>query len=353
MIGKSRGAHVARLTRDWRFIVLVIALPMILVSALGVFGFAVWQRIDRVHVLFPGSPTGGTTYLLVGSDSRAFVTSTADRARFGSTAAVPGERADLVLLLRVQQGGRMRVLALPRDLLVQEPNGASTRLALTLLRGPQALVDSICTSFGVGVDHIVLLHFDGLRRLVDTVGGVDVQVAAPMRDSITGLHLARAGRHHLDGQDALAYIRSRHVERLVRGTWQPEPMNTDARSRRAREVLAQLGSHFDVSWTAPLSTARQLWAFSGAITVDDGADPFVLRDLAHGLARFQGARPIHLPVFFHPGDIPTADLEPAARVVLAHFDGGPTNRCIPGTSRVSDSSVDAAHQAFNKTNTMP
>lgn len=316
--------------RPWRrrlIVVLVIALPVVIVAGAGGFGLVVWERIDRVHLMSPGSPPGGRTYLLIGSDSRAFARSRSDRARFGSASRVSGERADVMLLVRIVRGGRVRVLEVPRDLVVQFPDGTPVRMTLTLLRGPQTVVDTVCHSLGIGIDHVVLIHFDGLRRLVDTVGGVSVRVPVPERDLVTGLALQHAGLNRLDGQQALAYVRSRQLERFEGATWRPEAPSAEARSNRARDVLTQLGSRLRLSPMAPVATIRGLWALSGAITVDDHANPLVLRDLARSLARLDTTHGEHLPVTFHPGDVPTADLQTNAPATLASFQGGPQPGC--------------------------
>ena len=313
--------------RRW-IIVAAIAVPVLFVAAIGGFGLLVYQRIGRVHVRFPGSPAGGTTYLLIGSDARDFVHSASDRQTFGAADAVAGERADIILLVRRSDNGRVRLLSVPRDLVTQFPDGAPVRMTMTLLRGPQTVVDTLCRSLGIGVDHLVIMHFDGLRRLVDSVGGVTMHVPSPERDLVTGLDIRHPGAAHLNGQQALAYVRSRHTEVLGVSGWKPVPPTADARSERAREVLAELGSRMHLSALSPLSSIERLWALSGAITVDDQAGPFVLRDLASTLKHVGSIPEERLPATFHPGVVPTADLHttPAAGVIGA-FQGGQVPGC--------------------------
>jgi LCP family protein required for cell wall assembly len=304
----------------------------LLILAVAGFGLSVWTRIDRVHVQFPGSPPGGTTYLLIGSDSRDFVQSPSDKSLFGVPAAADGQRADIMLLVRQSADGSVRVLSVPRDLMTQFPDGSPVRMTLTLQQGPQAVVDTLCQSLGIGVNHLVLVHFDGLRRLVDRAGGVDVTTERALRDTVTGLDIPHGGLNHLDGSQALAYVRSRHTEILQLDGWHAIPPTADERSDRARAVLGQLGSRMHLSATAPLSSIEKVWALSGAITVDDHASPFVLRDIAHTLGRISTAPESRLPVTFHPGDIPTADLQRGAAGVVTKFQGGATPGCALRTA---------------------
>jgi LCP family protein required for cell wall assembly len=308
---------------------------VLILAAVG-FGLSVWTRIDRVTVRFPGSPPGGTTYLLLGSDSRSFVRSGGDQSLFGPATATAGERADIVLLVRATTGGGTRVLAIPRDLVTQLPNGVPLRMTQTLLYGPQAVVDTLCQSLGLGVDHLVIVHFDGLRRLVDAAGGVTVNAPAPERDLVSRLDIAHAGPNHLDGQQALAYVRSRHMEWLSPYAWIPVAPSAAARSDRARDVLAQLGSRLRLSARSPIGSAEKLWAMSGAITVDAHASPFLLRDLAHHLGALGSATATDLPVSFRDGAVPTAYLQRGAAQALTQFQGGTQPGCSLRAQSITD-----------------
>jgi len=305
-------------------IVVAAVIVVVLVAVAGV-GTMVWLRIDRRSVHLSGSGTG-TTYLLVGSDSRAFVHSATDRAHFGAATRVRGERADIVLLVR-KVGDRVTMLNVPRDLIVLTANDAPARYALTLGGGLQSLADVTCHSLGVGVDHVAVVHFDGLRDSIDAVGGIDLTFPTPLRDRVTGLSIPTAGRRHLDGEQALALVRSRTTEREVDGRWERVPPTASERGGHATQVLAALGARAGLSVFSPWSSIRKLFAFSGAITVDDGMGPFQLRSFAHLLGRLDPARAIRLPVRSTPGDVPTAAATPASSRVLRRF-GGEAKPCV-------------------------
>ena len=86
-------------------------------------------------------------------------------------------------------------------------------------------------------------------------------------------------------------------------------------------MLAALGARAGLSVFSPWSSIRKLFAFSGAITVDDGMGPFQLRSFSHLLGRLDPARAIRLPVRFTPGDVPTVAATPASIHVLRRFAG--------------------------------
>jgi LCP family protein required for cell wall assembly len=304
-----------------------LVVPVLVVVASGAFALACWVHLDRVPITFPGSPPGGTTYLLVGSDSRAFVATSTDRATFGPSGASPGQHADVIVLVRISTGGHVAVMPVPRDLLVQLPDGAPTRITMSLTSGPQSVVGTLCHSLGIGVNHLVLIHMNGLRSLVDDVGGITLRVATPERDTVTGLSISRTGLNHLDGAQALAYVRSRHLEYFEGGTWRPASTAQDERSGRAAQVLSLLGAHLDLGPSSPLTSAKRLWELSGALTVDGGASPLALTALATALGQLHTATQVTLPVTLHPGYVPVADLDPGGATTATQFDGGATPGC--------------------------
>ncbi|MFM7067827.1 MAG: LCP family protein, partial [Actinomycetes bacterium] len=238
------GAHPRspRLPRVRRYLgIAVCAFVSLVVVAAAVDAALLWRRPNRVDVRLPGSAPGGSTVLLVGTDSRADDVGPADDRRFGTEEANPGERADVMLAVRRDADGRVRMLELPRDLLVVGARGAPVRLTTTLLSGPSGLTSSLCRSLGLGVDHIVEIRFPGLRSIIDTVGGVDVVTERPIRDTYTKFRLG-AGRHRLNGDDTLAYVAARQVEvQQPDGQWVVDPTALGNRSSKGAEVLRDIG----------------------------------------------------------------------------------------------------------------
>lgn len=309
-------------------------LVAIVVLACSTDAITLWRRIGRFDVAAPGSPPGGRTYLLIGSDSRAFVDSERERERYGSTAAVRGARADIVLLVRIGDHGT-RVLELPRDLRVFSPQAGIVELASTFEAGPQGTVDSLCRTLGIGIDHVAVLEFDGLESVVDVVGGVEIRSDAPTRDRVTGLHIAHAGATRLDGEQALAYIRARHVEIETTRGWEPVPSQPIDRARRAQIVLDEVGARLDTSFMHPFATHRRLWALTGALRVDRSMGVGDMRALQHALARLTSAPRYTLPSRPAAGASTLGLLSPDGVETLETFEGASgtsSGRCaMPGT----------------------
>jgi LCP family protein required for cell wall assembly len=232
---------------------------------------------SRVHRLQVDLHRGeGTTWVIVGLDSRAHLPTGAS-ITFGTVHDVPGARADVVLVLHIDDGGRTTALSVPRDVVVSTPRGPS-RLALTWLGGPQATVDALC-GLGIPADHLVAVDLAGFATVVDAVGGVDVDVAEPVRDLAAGLLVEQAGRQHVDAATALALVRSRHPEQLVAGVWTPAPEDADGRATEAGAVLRALGTSARTAWPDPRRLHSLAWAVSGVAAVDASTSPSDLATL--------------------------------------------------------------------------
>ncbi len=176
--------------------------------ALVVAGVAVVRSrvpdIDRVNVgaaLSDGDGLASTmTVLVVGSDSRTGLDD-------------PMRRADAIMFVRLDRTtGAVSVLSMPRDLYVPiAGTGSSDRLSAASVSGPTALIETVRAVTGITIDHYLEFDFGGFKKVVDAMGGIDLQVPARMRDELSGLDLP-AGCNHLDGTAALAYVRARHVQ---------------------------------------------------------------------------------------------------------------------------------------------
>lgn len=291
----------------------------VIVAVLGVYGAVLWSSTDRVPVTLAGSADDGTTYLLIGSDERGNVPA-AELDRFGTTAEVPGRRADIVLAVRVMDDGSVRVLGIPRDLTIFPTGQGPGRIAPMLEDGPGAIADGLCHSLGIGVDHTVVVDFAGLADLVDMAGGVEVTSDVALRDPMSGLELP-AGTTRLDGSEAIAYVRARTIESELDGTWAQDAWRSGQRTQRAMDVLEGLSGALELSWTHPLRANTVLRTTAGAVQVDDGAGPGDLMGLRSGLGGIDRSDLMTLPVVEQDGPVPNAALAPAAGVTIEEFLG--------------------------------
>ena len=220
-------------------------------------------RIDHVSVRFPFSATPGDTWVLVGSDRRTGVDPS-----FGTAADVPGDRADVVLVVH-REGGRVHVISVPRDLLLRAGDGTLVRTALTWAKGAQQLVDGLCRTLGIAATRLAVLTMPAFATLVDAAGGITVSIPVDVRDPAAGLDLG-AGRRHLSGAQALALVRSRHPQYRVDGRWVGTSEVTGAvtRTTEAGTVFTALQKKMRGVFWHPVRLQRLADAATTGLTTD-------------------------------------------------------------------------------------
>ena len=196
---------------------IAVLLPVILLlGLLGGYLYArsVFNRIEKIpmaDVLSSGG--GGTNYLIVGSDSREvqdLIDAGLDPAGFADGG---GQRSDTMLLLRFE-GGEAKMMSIPRDLYVPiaETDGSS-KINAAYNGGPRRLVLTVEQALGVPIHHYMEVDFVSFARLVDSLGGITIDFEHPAFDLNSGLDISEAGPNHLDGPQALAFVRARHSSR--------------------------------------------------------------------------------------------------------------------------------------------
>jgi LCP family protein required for cell wall assembly len=184
------------------------------------------HRVD-VHLSGTSHPARAGNYLILGSDSRAFVDTAQQAQEFGSAAQQTGQRSDTMMIVHVEPKSKQSLLvSIPRDLWVQIPGhgmakiNAAFNYGNTLAEHVQSVVDTIKLNFNVGIDHFLQVDFVTFQGIVDAIGQVSVYFPSRARDTFTGLDVPGAGCFSMKGAQALAYVRSRHVQYFVDGRWQ-------------------------------------------------------------------------------------------------------------------------------------
>jgi polyisoprenyl-teichoic acid--peptidoglycan teichoic acid transferase len=121
-------------------------------------------------------------------------------------------RSDTIMLAQVSPGsGRVQLLSVPRDLLVEVKPGVEDRINTAYAYGgveqAAAAVENLT---GISADRYAIVDFGGFEEAIDALGGVTVEVDEPIRLGIEGRRVyVPAGRQELDGLEALAYARYR------------------------------------------------------------------------------------------------------------------------------------------------
>ena len=180
--------------------------------------------------------TDTVTFLLLGSDKR------------------PGQtffRTDTIVIAVIRpSSGQVALVSVPRDLYVYIPTVGMDRVNAAYEYGEMynypgggfaLLKETILYNLGLSIDHVAIVDFDGFRRIVDTLDGIDVPVFCaytdwhlidpsydPENEDNWSLYTVGPGVIHMNGDLALWYARSR------------KKSSDFDRGRRSQEVLRAL-----------------------------------------------------------------------------------------------------------------
>jgi LCP family protein required for cell wall assembly len=219
-----------------KLVLLLVLLWIVYLVAVPLFA---WTKVEKVAYEPNGDRPGdqpGTTYLLVGSDSRAGL-SAEERKRLG-TGNAKGQRTDTIMLLHTG-GGPNLLMSIPRDSLVDVPGHGTTKInAAYAYGGAKLLTKTVENSTGIRVDEYVEIGLGGLAGVVDGVGGIEICPKQDMDDKLANLHVEK-GCQEADGATALGYARSRHTSGI----------GDIERVKNQREVVAAVGSKVMSPWT--------------------------------------------------------------------------------------------------------
>jgi LCP family protein required for cell wall assembly len=172
---------------------------------------------------------------------------------------------------------RIAYLSIPRDLRVEIPGYGSSKInAANQYGGPALMLETVRALTGLDIDHVVVVDFDDFRELIDALGGIEVDVPAPILSKPFDCPYSKErcrdwegwrfgkGKQHMDGRRALAYSRIR-VNLL-------DPSETDVqRTERQQAVADAIGTKLASpstflrlpfvggSLAAPLTTDLSAW----------------------------------------------------------------------------------------------
>ncbi len=164
----------------------------------------------------PASASGVLNILILGSQTRD-----GQGPGFGYD---PGtDLSDNLILVHLDAAHtHATIVSIPRDTMVYEPACRSRSSNAIVPAQQQAIIDGAMNLGGpacavatvehltnIRMDHFVEFDFNSFRSMVDTLGGVEVCIPQAYDDPWSHLHLS-AGKHLITGDQALAFVRTRH-----------------------------------------------------------------------------------------------------------------------------------------------
>ncbi|GGQ25028.1 LytR family transcriptional regulator [Streptomyces mutabilis] len=262
-------------------------------------GYLYLEHLNDNIQSFPddGASTGGfqkdkaINILLIGTDKRTG----AGNEGYGDTGSAG--HADTTILLHVSKDrSNATALSIPRDLIVdipdcptaQEdgtteviPGSTGVRFNNSLGqsgRTPSCTMRTVTELTGVTPDNFMVADFNAVKTLTSAVGGVEVCLAKDINDPDSHLNLP-AGKHTIEGEDALAFVRTRHSVGfggdLSRIEIQQQFLSALMRKLKSNDTL-----------TSPSKMLKLAEAGTEALTVDSKLDDIgKLKDLGLELGK--------------------------------------------------------------------
>jgi LCP family protein required for cell wall assembly len=242
---------------------------------ISLVGYGLYLKLDHnLQVVKVGGLTGRSSYgvqniLILGSQTR-----NGQGRGFGYDPNT--NLSDNLLLVHLNAAHtRATVVSIPRDTEVYEPACKSRFGNYMVAAQPQAIIDgamnlggptcAVATVehlTGIQMDHFVEFDFNSFRTMVDTLGGVEVCVPQAIDDPYSNLDIS-AGKHLITGNEALAFVRTRHGvgdgSDLGRIELQQEFFSSLIQKVESEGVLENLPQLYDIANTATQS-----------VTVDPG-----------------------------------------------------------------------------------
>ncbi|WP_326689966.1 LCP family protein [Streptomyces sp. NBC_01795] len=252
---------------------------VVIASCVG--GYVFYQRlngnINKVDVGMNNAAVtdGPVNILVIGTDARSGKGNTG----YGDMGSVG--HADTTFLFHVSEDRtNATALSIPRDMITDIPNcptkqkdgskknipGQQSQRFNTSLgqsgRDPGCTWRTVEKLTGVKINHFMMADFNAVKELSNAVGGVEVCAAKPINDPKSHLKL-KAGKHTVKGEQALAFVRTRHAigfgSDLDRIKLQQQFLSSMIRKMKSGDTLTSPSKLLDLSDVA-----------TKALTVDTG-----------------------------------------------------------------------------------
>lgn len=186
-------------------------------------------------------------------------------------------RSDSMILVSVDyKHMKIKLTSFLRDSWVEIPSkGKKAKLnAACTYGGPQLVVDTIEYNFGVDIDHYVMVDFDMFTNIIDSLGGIEVEVTEKEAKFInrTTRHTVDSGENvHLNGAEALVYCRIRKLDSDYMRTYRQRKVISaligQAKSAGAGKLISTMNDVFPMIETDMSAAEITALAYKGGIGV--------------------------------------------------------------------------------------
>lgn len=229
-----------------RFFLGLLAVLIIAAIAVGWFGFRTLNGVSSKPYDLSGlsaDSAGRTNVLILGK---------------GDPGHAGQELSDSIMVVNFnKQTKQVATISIPRDTEANIPGYGYRKINnANALGGSKLATQTVSDMLNIPIDYTIVTNFTGLRKLVDAVGGLDVDVKEALVDNeypcadneyaVCGTNI-QPGLQHMDGAKVLEYTRCR------KGTCG----NDFGRAERQQEIISLLMAKLvqPATWLNPLTAA--------------------------------------------------------------------------------------------------
>jgi LCP family protein required for cell wall assembly len=339
--------------RGWRILGWVSVGLSVVMVACSLAAYGVYRNTlgnigheDTNSLVGPNRPkklNNAMNILLLGSDTRA-----GSNAKYGRAMKNEPPRSDTMILLHLSPGGGQAMgISFPRDLMIpipscKTPSGGTTAATSRgqinssfTLGGASCVIKTIEKMSNIHIDHFMQVDFNGFKKITSAIDGVDICLPKDVNDKDSKLHLSK-GKHKVEGETALAYVRARHglgdgsdTDRIKR---QQKFMGSLANKAMSAGVLSN-----------PSKLLSLLNAVSKSLTVDNDLTVSQMMKIAQGMQGMTSGklRFVTVPSGPDPLDPNRVALKPEAQTFFSAIrnDKAVASQSKSGSAKVSPSQV--------------
>ena len=215
----------------WRWIGIII---LLIIAGVGIYGYSIYAKTknaldktyDPQNAVVQDKFDGKTPFniLLLGTDTGAF----GRKEKRGNS--------DTMIIATVNpQQNKVSLMSVPRDTMAQmigtDRFNVQKINAAYNIGGAKMAMNTTSKVLDVPIKYYLVMYMNGMRKIVDGVGGVDVKV--PLTFSYGGYTFTKGKTMHLNGSQALAYSRMRY----------DDPQGDYGRQKRQRQVITSILQH--------------------------------------------------------------------------------------------------------------
>lgn len=277
MVGQNNVSHYTKPKRK----VLKIVLFSLLIIILGIgiwFGASIYNTLKKITSF----SSGGSILSMFDSSRQKLKGESEGRTNIlllgmGGKNHPGGTLSDTMIVLSLDwKTKKVAMISIPRDLYVPIPDYGSGKInnayahgeknPTTTGGGGQLASDTVSKVLDIPIHYFIKIDFEGFKKIVDEVGGIDVTVDKDLYDPLYPAanmidydpFKITAGEHHLDGSTALKYARSRETtsdfdrskrqQKVILATKEKlVTLNVLGNPKKISDLLSILGDHIRTS----------------------------------------------------------------------------------------------------------